>query len=659
MKSAGSRITYKEPVPYKIDMPESRHDSLFEFTLPEISSRPHGAAAIDILQGVFGYAAFRPGQSDIVEHIIHGYDALVLMTTGGGKSLCYQVPALARAGMGVVISPLIPLMKDQVDALRKRGIRAGALTHLLSEIEKAEIETAVRENTLDILYVSPERLQSQSFRRLIRNVKLSLIAIDEAHVMSRWGHDFREAYLKIRDFLSLFANVPKVALTATADPDTQADICLQADLKDYKVFQTSFNRPNLRIEVNRRSDAARDCLRLINLHENEDGIIFCPTRKSVEELTKKLSEKGINCVGYHAGMTKEERTHAQLRFMREKNVVAIATIAFGMGIDKPNIRFVIHTSVPATAEAYYQEIGRAGRDGLDATAYLLFRASDTTHAQRTLLGRLEEEVDAETRRFLLKDLIKLQDMMGFLESPECRKKTLLNFFGEKLSSHCGNCDRCQNPIHCEDCSEEVRLLVKAIASTGQKFGTTHLVEVLQGLKTVKVAENEHDHLSVFGKGRLLLKKDWMSVIRQTRAAGLIRPASQGGWELEETAWPFLRGQGTIKLNILKARHKPVVVEQAHHGTLLVPNRDLPESTERLSTDLIDWREKLSESTRRLVRNDVLTRILSFLPRTKDEVKHCLGAPNHLSGNDLEEVVRIVIKHKGPLEKNDPLETICF
>ncbi len=480
-------------------MPAPHPESFFDCPLPSISKRRPHAKSLDVLQDIFGFKTFRGEQEPIIEHLLKGNDALVLMTTGGGKSLCYQVPALVRRGMGLVISPLIPLMKDQVDALRKKGVRAAALTHLLSDGERTETESAIKDGSLDILYVSPERLQSGSFRKLLRACDISLIAIDEAHVMSRWGHDFREAYLKISDFLSLYPRTPKVALTATADPETQRDILEKACLKEPTVFQTSFNRENLYIEIRRRNETVKDCLKIIKTHTNEDGIIFCPTRKSVEEMTKTLSEHGVKCIGYHAGMSKTERSEAQMRFMKENGIVAVATIAFGMGIDKANIRYVIHASVPATAEAYYQEIGRAGRDGRLSKAYMLFKNSDLLNAQRNLVGRLEEELDAEKRGFVLRDMMKLQDIYGFIESPECRRKTLLNLFGEKFPGHCNQCDRCQHPISCEDCTQEVRLVVKAIASTGQKYGSAYLVEILQGLKTSKVTENEHEHLSVFAK----------------------------------------------------------------------------------------------------------------------------------------------------------------
>lgn len=631
----------------------------FDVPLPTVSKRHKGASVHEIMSSIFGFNDFRPGQAEIVNHLAGGGDALVLMATGGGKSLCYQVPSLSRPGMGLVISPLIPLMKDQVEALRRRGIRAAALTHLLDQRDRDEIESALSEQSIDILYVSPERLHTASFERLLLRQEISLIAVDEAHVVSRWGHAFRESYLAVGDFLIQYPQVPKVALTATADPDTQQDILNRLNLGGAKVFKASFDRPNLAIDVRRRGNMRTDILDVLRSHPNQDGVIFCSTRKAVDETALFLTNEKVRCVAYHAGMTKEQRGHAQKRFMEEEGVVAVATIAFGMGIDKPNVRYVIHTSMPSTAEAYYQEIGRAGRDGLPSYAYLLYRPSDGMQAQRRIIEQIEIEEDDASRQFLFKDLGKLHDMMGFVESAQCRKKSLLHLFGEALDGECGKCDRCRYPIQCEDCSETARLLVKAIASTGQKFGASYLTEVLHGLPTSRVLANEHDHLTVYGALRSVGKRDLLSYLRQMRVQGYVKYGKNGVLALDQGAWPLIRGEGAVKLAGVNTR-RPASASANEPGPFLKAGSvDLPPRSQALLQELVTWRSGLDDELRLHVPARKLLEIIALGQTDVRTLKSVLDPHSRLSESDFGRAFSLIEKARGPHKAVDPLASISF
>ena len=632
----------------------------FDEPLPLVSTRGVGKGTREILRSVFGFDNFRPGQQEIVDQLAGGGDALVLMATGGGKSLCFQVPSLVRPGMGLVISPLIPLMKDQVEALRRRGIRAAALTHLLDQRDLSEIEVALKQRSIDVLYVSPERLNAPAFDRMLSQQVISLIAVDEAHVVSRWGHAFRESYLGVGEFLTRFPDVPKVALTATADPDTQEDILNRLNLSRAKVFKFSFDRPNLAIDVSRRGNLQTDISSILKKHPDQNGVIFCSTRKAVEETASFLSRENVRCVAYHAGMMKEERGSAQKRFMEEEGIVAVATIAFGMGIDKANVRFVIHTGMPGTSEGYYQEIGRAGRDGLPSNAYLLYRPSDGMQAQRRLVEQIEAEEEGAGKQFLFKDLAKLQDMMGFVESAQCRKKSLLHLFGEEVAGVCGACDRCRFPIKCEDCSETARILVKSIASTGQKFGPTYLTEVLHGLPTARVLANEHDHLTVYGSLKSVGKRDLLSYLRQMRVQGYIKYGRNGVLALDQGAWPLIRGEGMVKLTGLNIRRPqpaavPSVTEQASRRTVA----GLPPRSQALLEDLVVWRATLPSDSGLHVSANRLLEVVSVGDMDLRKLKSILDPLSMLPEKDVIAAYEVVQKAKGPHDTVDPLALISF
>lgn len=630
----------------------------FDVPLPRVSKRPTGATTHGILSSIFGFGGFRSGQGEIVDHLARGGDALVLMATGGGKSLCYQVPSLSRPGMGLVISPLIPLMKDQVEALRRRGIRAAALTHLLDQRDRDEIEVALSSRSIDILYVSPERLHALSFERLLSEQEISLIAVDEAHVVSRWGHAFRESYLAVGDFLARYPGVPKVALTATADPDTQEDILNRLNLGQARIFKNSFDRPNLAVDVRRRGNVQTDILDILQVHSGEDGVIFCSTRKAVEETASFLSKEQVRCVAYHAGMTKDERVLAQKRFMNEEGIVAVATIAFGMGIDKANVRYVIHTSMPSTAEGYYQEIGRAGRDGLPAHAYLLYRPSDGMQAQRRIIDQIEVEEDDAVKQFLFKDLGKLQDMMGFVESAQCRRKSLLHLFGEGFHGGCGSCDRCRYPINCEDCSETARSLVKAIASTGQKFGASYLSEVLHGLPTTRVLANEHEHLTVFGALRSVAKRDLLSYLRQMRVQGYVKYGKNGVLWLDQGAWPLIRGEGVVKLTGVNTRRPLPSPSLETRPASKSRSVDLPARSQALLQELLSWRASLGGLGSQVSANKLLE-VIALGQIDILTLKSTLDPHSMFSETDLNEAYRIVEQARGPHATVDPLASISF
>ena len=501
-------------------------------------------APLEILQRVFGYGGFRGQQARIVDHVIQGGDALVLMPTGGGKSLCFQVPALVREGVAVVISPLIALMRDQVLSWRQLGVRAAYLNSSLDWSEAADIESQMARGELDLVYVAPERLSSPGFLNLLEHAQISLFAIDEAHCVSQWGHDFRPEYLKLSILHERFPQVPRLALTATADMQTRADIQARLNLAEAEVFLDSFDRPNIQYRVRPKQEARRQLLDFIKSRHPEDaGIVYCLSRAKVEETAKWLKAEGFDALPYHAGLDARTREAHQDRFIKSEGVIVVATIAFGMGIDKPNVRFVAHMDLPKSMEAYYQETGRAGRDGLPADAWMAYGLSDVA-AMRGMLesGDASEEIKRLERR-------KLEALIGYCETPMCRRQVLLNYFDEVLAAPCGNCDNCLEPVETFDGTIMAQKALAAIYRTGQRFGTGHLIDVLRGTHTEKTAKFGHDQIKTFGVGADTPKPEWMSVYRQLVAAGFLTVNHElyGALQLTEAAGPVLKGAQTLRL----------------------------------------------------------------------------------------------------------------
>jgi ATP-dependent DNA helicase RecQ len=505
-----------------------------------------------ILRSVFGYAQYRGQQQAIVEHLISGGDCLVLMPTGGGKSLCYQIPAMVRAGTGVIVSPLIALMQDQVDTLMQLGVRAAFLNSTLDARSAYEIEQRALTGELDLLYVAPERLLTPRFLDLLQRMTIALFAIDEAHCVSQWGHDFRPEYRELSVLHQRFPNVPRIALTATADGPTRNEIIERLDLANAQRFVASFDRPNISYRIEHKDDVRRQLLGFLDGHRADAGIIYCLTRKKVEQTAAFLAEKGWSARPYHAGLDAATRAENQTRFLRDEGIVMVATIAFGMGIDKPNIRFVAHLDLPKSIEGYYQETGRAGRDGLPAQAWLAYGLGDVVTLRQMVDG---SEAGEERKRL---ERQKLDALLGFCESTQCRRHTLLQYFGEAYPEHCGNCDNCLDPPQTWDATVAAQKALSCVFRTGQRFGAGHVIDVLLGKSTDKVIQFGHQKASTFGIGAELNDRQWRSVLRQLVAAGVLSVDLEGygGLRLTPASRAVLKGEQPITLRLDPVRKAP-------------------------------------------------------------------------------------------------------
>jgi ATP-dependent DNA helicase RecQ len=509
-------------------------------------------AALELLHRVFGYPAFRGPQAEIVDHVAGGGDALVLMPTGGGKSLCYQIPALLRPGVGIVVSPLIALMQDQVDALRQLGVAAAFVNSTLDFAAVVETEKKLFAGELDLLYVAPERLLTERFLalldRLNADAKLALFAIDEAHCVSQWGHDFRPEYIQLSVLHERYPAVPRIALTATADDLTRREILVRLGLEDARIFVSSFDRPNIRYTVVERDNPRRQLLGFLATHAGAAGIVYCLSRRKVDETAAWLVEQGIAALPYHAGLDTATRTRHQQRFLREEGIVMVATIAFGMGIDKPDVRFVAHLDLPKSLEAYYQETGRAGRDGEPAEAWMTYGLNDVViHRQR-----IDESDAGEEQKRIERG--KLDALLAWCETAACRRTRLLAYFGEAREERCDNCDTCLEPPELWDGTVAAQKAMSAILRTGQRFGAGHLIDVLRGKTTERMTQLGHDALPTFGVGADLDEANWRGVFRQLLAAGLLHADAQayGALKLTDAARPVLKGETTLQLR----RHTP-------------------------------------------------------------------------------------------------------
>jgi len=504
-----------------------------------------------VLQQVFGYRDFRGHQRDIIESAIQGRDSLVIMPTGGGKSLCYQIPAIVREGTGLVVSPLIALMQDQVAALHELGIGAGFLNSNQTLDEQNRVKSQLQAGELQLLYVAPERLNTERTRALLQGVPLSVIAIDEAHCVSQWGHDFRHDYLELGELKSLFPGVPRLALTATATSRVREEIVSRLELNEPQRFVAPFDRPNIRYHVRPKVDPRRQLLQFLEAHRGEAGIVYCMSRKKTESTADWLRDNGFEALPYHAGLAPEVRRDNQRRFLAQDGTVIVATIAFGMGIDKPDVRFVVHLDLPKSMEAYYQETGRAGRDGEPAEAWMVYGLQDVVRLRQMLE---QSDADEDYKRY---ERYKLDALLGWCETPGCRRRGLLEYFGDPLEDDCGNCDGCLDPVDSWDGLETARKLLSAVYRTGQRFGAAHVVDVLVGKTTDKVLQHRHNELSVFGIGEEFSAQKWRSVIRQLIVLGFLRADAEryGALVLTANSRGVLRGETPVSLRDDPARPK--------------------------------------------------------------------------------------------------------
>ncbi|MCC8362406.1 DNA helicase RecQ [Lysobacter sp. A6] len=544
--------------------------------------------ALDTLRHVFGYDAFRGVQGEIVEHVAGGGDALVLMPTGGGKSMCYQLPALLRQGTAIVVSPLIALMQDQVEALRQLGVKAAFLNSSLDAGAALAVEREFADGALDLLYVAPERLLTPRFLSLLDRARVALFAIDEAHCVSQWGHDFRPEYRQLTLLHERWPEVPRIALTATADAPTRREIVERLGLKDARQFVSSFDRPNIRYTVVAKQDSRRQLVDFLRERRNDSGIVYCLSRKKVEQTAEFLVAQGFTALPYHAGLDAEVRAQHQRRFLREDGVVMCATIAFGMGIDKPDVRYVAHLDLPKSLEGYFQETGRAGRDGDPADAWMAYGLGDAVLLQRMI----EESESGEERKRL--ERRKIETLIGYCESTACRRQTLLAYFGEEHDGDCGHCDNCIAPPKSWDGTVAAQKALSCVYRTGQRFGAAHVIDVLRGADTQKVHQFGHDRLSTYGVGTELDAKQWRSVFRQLVAGGWLQVdvEGHGSLRLTQASAALLKGETTLTLRA-EAEKAPKSRRESRGATEAAG--DLPHEAQSRFEALRRWRSEVART----------------------------------------------------------------
>ncbi len=576
----------------------------------------------DILRDVFGYSAFRDSQEPIIDRIISGDDALVIMPTGGGKSLCYQIPSLVRSGVGMVVSPLIALMQDQVEALRQYGVKAAYLNSTLTAEAAREVEASLQKGELDLVYIAPERLMLPRTLDLLSRSPLALFAIDEAHCVSQWGHDFRPEYLQLSELHERFPDVPRIALTATADEPTRKEIIDRLQLTEARHFISGFDRPNIRYRIAQHGGNARQrLLRFLKLeHPGESGIVYCLSRKKVEATAEWLTEQGYTALPYHAGLPAQLRETHQNRFLREEGVIIVATIAFGMGIDKPDVRFVAHLNLPKSLEAYYQETGRAGRDGLPADAWMAYGLQDVI-----MLRQMMESSDADEQHKRV-ERHKLDAMLGFCELITCRRQALLAYFGDHLDQPCGNCDTCLEPVETWDATVVAQKALSAVHRTGQRFGVNYLVDVLLGKEDERIQRFGHDKQSTFAIGTELDANQWRGVFRQLIARGLLSVdlEGHGGLHLTDRCRSVLRGDEQL---MLRQEQKPEKRKKREKRSGKV-DRYISDADRALWEALREKRRMLAEEQGVppyvIFHDATLAEMISYRPETLDQMSRISG-----------------------------------
>ena len=603
-----------------------------------------------LLHSVFGLSAFRGAQEEIVDHVAHGGNCLVLMPTGGGKSLCYQLPALMREGCGIVVSPLIALMRDQVAGLIEAGVNAAALNSTLTPQEASEIERRLIAGDLDLLYVAPERLVTPRCLSLLAQAKISLFAIDEAHCVSQWGHDFRPEYVALSVIAERFPDVPRIALTATADALTRKEIVERLQLTDAPQFVSSFDRPNIRYEIVDKQNAVSQLKAFIaERHEGDAGVVYCLSRAKVEDTAAALCEAGITALPYHAGLDGAVRSRNQDRFINEDGIVIVATVAFGMGIDKPDVRFVAHLDLPKSIEAYYQETGRAGRDGKPSSAWMAYGLSDIVQQRRMIE---ESEAGDAYKRV---SMGKLDALVGLAESVHCRRGRLLSYFGETFGAEtCGNCDNCLSPPKVRDGKVIAQKLLSCAYRTGQRFGAMHLIDVLVGRQTERVTQFGHDKLSVFGVGRELNEKQWRAVIRQLIAMGHLRADSEayGALKLTESARGVLKGETEVMLREQApgARVRATRVKSRRGDLAALPGDKAGDVDPELRTRLRAWRSDIARQrgvpAYVVLHDATIDGIVRAWPTTLDELRDIPGIGDKKLEHYGDELLRMVRESGG-------------